>query len=98
MLSTVETLISHLSSLLISNSEPTTNIPISVYKRLIQDSVRLQKSLVTIEILTKKLHKKSEEIRKLKTHRNHGTNQVSKLIELSNAIEPKKPKKPKKKN
>lgn len=79
MLSTVVTLISHLSSLLISNSEPTTNIPISVYKRLIQDSVRLQKSLATIEVLTKKLHKKSEEIRKLKTHRNHRTNQVSKL-------------------
>lgn len=47
-----------------SCSETTINIPISVYKQLLDDCVNLQKCKVTIEKLKNILQKKAAEIKK----------------------------------
>lgn len=59
-------------------SDPTINISLSTYKRLIEDSVRLQKCKLTISQLAAKLSKKSEELKKLKARGKKRSNEVSK--------------------
>lgn len=53
-----------------SCSETTINIPISVYKQLLDDCVNFQKCKVTIEKLKNILQKKAVEIKKLQKCKN----------------------------
>lgn len=62
----------------------TVNIPLSVYKKLIDDSVNLYKAKETIEIRTKKLQRYADEIKTLKQKRKRSKSGVSMLISYHN--------------
>lgn len=63
-----------------SHKDAMKNIPMSVFHRLLDDSVKLQKSNATIEKLKNTLRQKTEEIKKLRKCKIRTSTDVSKSL------------------